>query len=158
MRTELDYPWDTLEEEIPELFNDLTSRISNNLAEFKRTVQIHNEASTMANGIEARVRDVAYMLDTTQRAFAHDMKTIRRNASEHNYSSYALKGMVPAYRTASQITGLSQPFRVPLPTSFQLSHDMKDPNKISVVSQVLAEQPANSGQSRTASPTATSFP
>ena len=106
MKTELEYAWDILEEEVPELFNDLARYISDHLGLFKHTVQNHNQASTMANGVDARVRDVGYILNTTQRAFARDLKTIRRNASEHNYSSYGLTGMLPAYRTASLITGV----------------------------------------------------
>ena len=125
MKTELDYAWDILEEEITELFDDLTRGISNNLGTFKQTVQNRNEASTMASGIEARVRDVAYTLGTTQRLFAREFKTIRRNASEHNYSSYALDGMLPAYRTASLITGDCLPsFMASLSTSFFSSFHM----------------------------------
>ena len=107
MRSELEYAWDTLEEEIPELFEDLALLITANLAAFVSLFDDIDGPSTFADGIGSRIRDIEYILNTTQRAFARAYKTIRRNASEHNYSSYAFTGMLPAYREASLITGMS---------------------------------------------------
>lgn len=107
MKSELDYAWDILEEEIPELFADLARSISNDLTAFECIIKDYDNTSTFADGIDSRIRDITYILATISRAFGRGYKAIRRNASEQNFSSYALKGMLPAYRTASQISGQS---------------------------------------------------
>ncbi len=113
MKSELDYAWDIIEEEIPEVFEDLTRSFRTDLKKFESAVRCFGKASTFANGIDSRITQIEYLLNTTQRAFGREYKTVRRNASEHNYSSYVLKGMLPAYRTASKISG-----RSPSPPTF----------------------------------------
>lgn len=107
MKSELDYAWDILEEETPELFADLARSISNDLTAFECIIKDYDNTSTFADGIDSRIRDITYILATISRAFGRGYKAIRRNASEQHYSSYALQGMLPAYRTASQISGQS---------------------------------------------------
>ena len=118
MKSELDYAWDILEEEIPEVFEDLARSFQTDLKKFESAVRCFDTALTFANGVASRIKQIDYLLETTQRAFSREYKTVRRNASEHNYSSYVLKGILPAYRAASKISGqspsanLHPPFRV----------------------------------------------
>lgn len=160
MKSELDYAWDILEEEIPELFADLSRSIEGDLTAFECIVKDYDNTSTFANGIHSRLRDIVYILATTARAFGCGYKAVRRNASEQNYSSYALRGMLPAYRTASQITGqsLSLPSFHSVPSHIISCFTYLISLYNSCLSQERAGPHANNGPSRAASPMATSFP
>lgn len=73
---------------------------------------------TFASGIDSRIKDVDYVLALAKERFTRDqryvfstpsdeidinevcIRSIRRNTSEDNHSSYVLHEMFPAYRSA----------------------------------------------------------
>ncbi|EON64079.1 hypothetical protein W97_03309 [Coniosporium apollinis CBS 100218] len=102
MRMELDLEWDILEEEIPDIFDDLLQAIKGhtNLARIGLRLD-----PALHQSIDSRIRDIEYRFGLTRREFGRGIRTIRRNASEDNECSYMLKEMMPAYRDASRQIG-----------------------------------------------------
>ncbi|KAH8897592.1 hypothetical protein GQ53DRAFT_637825 [Thozetella sp. PMI_491] len=108
MRTELEYQWDIVEDEVPVLFGELQQAVQRHLDSFQaRTKASESEERTSAlrdsllEGLKATIRGTKYYLGTERDRFAREIRLIRRYASESNSNSYVLREMIPAYRSAS---------------------------------------------------------
>lgn len=91
MRSELDYQWDIVEEEVPPSFEKMTNLIKAALMDYKSVVDgmfkvalITETAAnllkgiggfpTFAEGIESRVRDVEYLSSRLERELSNFIK------------------------------------------------------------------------------------
>jgi len=105
MRSELDYQWDILEEEIPEVFDSLLRSVEEKFESLKSTVEELRLPVELNQGINLQLKVFRYILDRERQGFTRDVRTIRRKASEGNAGSYIVREMTPSYRLASEESG-----------------------------------------------------
>ncbi|KAF2104448.1 hypothetical protein NA57DRAFT_70653 [Rhizodiscina lignyota] len=105
MRTELAFQWDMVEEEIPQLFNDVGDIVREGLDEIRASLISHKAVPTLSDSVSPRFDHFNYRAQRAQREVLQAFKLIRRSASEDNYNSYVLRCMLSAYRSAAQESG-----------------------------------------------------
>ncbi|KAI1870179.1 hypothetical protein JX265_006349 [Neoarthrinium moseri] len=111
MRMELEYQWDLVEDELPQLFTSVMDTVRIELVYLKD--QIQNSSSTkicsiLLEGVDARMRSIEYSIELVKETLTTEIRLIRNNASESNYNSYILKEMIPVYRSASSQCGIGR--------------------------------------------------
>lgn len=108
MRMELEYQWDLVEDEAPEVFSILLDTTKSLLEELKMTIQDYTTSdyvTPLVSSIDFQIQNLEYLIKREERTFVGEVKSIRRYASESNSNSYILKEMVPSYRSASSQSG-----------------------------------------------------
>ena len=105
MRTEHEFAWELLQDEIPDSFDTIATSIKNMLLDFKSTIDECVDAPTFAQSIHLRILGMKYTLKLAQEKLEREVKTVRRNATGDNPNSYILQQMAPVYRLASQQSG-----------------------------------------------------
>ncbi|KAJ9136605.1 Ras GTPase family protein [Pleurostoma richardsiae] len=111
MRTELEFQWDIVEEEISSLFGDLLTKLKSLLNSVKETILESCPSEfrdSLVDGINARIRHCDYEISLAEQRFTREIKLTRRYASESNENSFVRQRMLPAYREASKEFGRGQ--------------------------------------------------
>ncbi|KAH8688415.1 hypothetical protein BGZ61DRAFT_353751 [Ilyonectria robusta] len=114
MRMELEYQWDLVEDEVPEVFSVLLDATKSLLERLKMTIQGYATSdcvTPLVSSIDFQIQNLEYLIKREERTFVGEVKSIRRYASESNSNSYILKEMVPSYRSASSQSGIGMAAR-----------------------------------------------
>ncbi|GAB1312304.1 Dynamin N-terminal domain-containing protein [Madurella fahalii] len=105
MRTELDFQWDIVEEEVDAVFNELLAAVEEQFNGLKTAISTTTTPSAWGTqliaGIDPRIQDCRYKLTRAQEDFARNVTLLRRYICEPSHSSYILDSMIPTYRAAS---------------------------------------------------------
>ncbi|KAH8812284.1 hypothetical protein F5884DRAFT_784973 [Xylogone sp. PMI_703] len=105
MRTELEFQWGLVDDEIPAVFEKLSQSIQACFVKLQSHLREQCFAPPLVKGIDFRVQAIKYKLSLIQQDFTREVKLIQRYASEPNDSSYIVSEMIPAYRAAAAQSG-----------------------------------------------------
>ncbi|KAL8365133.1 hypothetical protein RB595_004106 [Gaeumannomyces hyphopodioides] len=105
MRMELDYAWGIVEDEANEVFDAFLKAATTQLGGLRDKVKEPQLRRSLAEGLDCHIEDLEYRIGRCKEDFLHQVKTIRRHASESNHNSYVLREMLPAYRHACSQSG-----------------------------------------------------
>ncbi|KFY44996.1 hypothetical protein V494_01204 [Pseudogymnoascus sp. VKM F-4513 (FW-928)] len=111
MRMEMAFQWETLEEDIPTLFNNLLQSAQAPLRALQSEITDKCFSPLLVEGIDLRIQSLTYKFSLAEQNFAREVKITRRKASEPNESSYIFAEMVPAYRSAANESGTGKAAR-----------------------------------------------
>ncbi|KAK4235702.1 hypothetical protein C8A03DRAFT_46215 [Achaetomium macrosporum] len=105
LRTELDFQWDIVAEEINTVFGKLLAIVSEQFGALKAAISALSTPSVFRTQLSAvigpRTESMQYSLTRAQEKFAHEVNHLRRYASEPSHGSYILDAMISTYRAAS---------------------------------------------------------
>ncbi|KAK3291871.1 uncharacterized protein B0H64DRAFT_242135 [Chaetomium fimeti] len=111
MRMELAYQWEIVIEEIDALFNTLLAAIEEQFDAveyaFSNAPMAQQIRHQLLSGFRPRLEGCKYAVTRAKEEFAHEVTILRRYLSESGPGSFILDAMIPAYRTASKIYGMT---------------------------------------------------
>ncbi|RDL37034.1 Uncharacterized protein BP5553_04467 [Venustampulla echinocandica] len=103
MRMEMAFQWETLEDDIPTLFETLFQSAKAPILELQSEMR-----GKLKDIVLVRIQDIKYKFSLAEKSFAKEVRIVRSKASEPNESSYVLAEMLPAYRSAAQECGVGK--------------------------------------------------